>query len=61
MKGGELVPEKFAVMAGKIYTKICSNWGNFADCQKNLEENDNNFVFFDYKVSTQQHFESHLF
>ena len=27
----------------------------------NLIENDHNFVFFDYKVSTQQHFESHLF
>ena len=38
LKGGELMPEKFAVMAGEIYTKICSNWGNFADCQKNYEE-----------------------
>ena len=27
----------------------------------NLIENDHNFVFFDYKVSTQQHFESRLF
>ena len=27
----------------------------------NLIENDHNFVFFDYKVSTQQHFQSHLF
>ena len=26
-----------------------------------LIENDHNFVFFDYKVSTQQHFESRLF
>ena len=27
----------------------------------NLIENDNNFVFFGYKVSTQQHFKSRLF
>ena len=27
----------------------------------NLIENDHNFVFFDYKVWTQQHFESRLF
>ena len=27
----------------------------------NLIENDHNFVFFDYKVSTQQHFKSRFF
>ena len=30
LKGGEKIPEKYTEMAGQIYSKICSDWGNFS-------------------------------
>ena len=30
LKGGENIPEKYTEMAGQVYSKICSDWGNFS-------------------------------